>query len=108
MNFFPTLREFSFSIENIIDNDLKILSFSFNYQDGSSWFSLLHLMSMNPIFFSFTLKMLEIGARMEMKAKAQELMESTDTECSDITFEELLAQEKKDSFWFVINCLWLI
>lgn len=44
-------------------------------------------------------KMLEIGARMEMKAKAQELMESTDTECSDITFEELLAQEKKDSFW---------
>ncbi|PON96142.1 CA-responsive protein [Trema orientale] len=44
-------------------------------------------------------KMLEIGARMELKAKSGELMESTDTEYSDISFEELLAQEKKDSFW---------
>ncbi|GLU22430.1 hypothetical protein SLE2022_385050 [Rubroshorea leprosula] len=44
-------------------------------------------------------KMLEIGANMESKAKAGELMQDTDTECSDISFEELLAQEKKDSFW---------
>ncbi|KZV58798.1 hypothetical protein F511_18635 [Dorcoceras hygrometricum] len=45
-------------------------------------------------------KMLEIGARMEMEAKSACLVESTDT---DISFEELLAQEKKDSFWSVLN-----
>ncbi|XWS20152.1 hypothetical protein CRYUN_Cryun31cG0076100 [Craigia yunnanensis] len=44
-------------------------------------------------------KMLEIGACMELKAKSDELMEGTDTEFADISFEELLAQEKKDSFW---------
>ncbi|XWS12066.1 hypothetical protein CRYUN_Cryun37aG0058600 [Craigia yunnanensis] len=44
-------------------------------------------------------KMLEIGACMELKAKSDELLESTDTEVADISFEELLAQEKKDSFW---------
>ncbi|XP_015866363.3 uncharacterized protein LOC107403948 [Ziziphus jujuba] len=46
-------------------------------------------------------KMLEIGAHMEMKAKSGELTESesTDSDFSDISFEELLAQEKKDSFW---------
>lgn len=50
--------------------------------------------------------MLEINACMELKAKSGELMdgtESTDTEFSDISFEELLAQEKKDSFWSVTN-----
>lgn len=41
-------------------------------------------------------KILEIGARMEMKAKSTCLVESTDT---DISFEELLSQEKKDGFW---------
>ncbi|XP_073036350.1 uncharacterized protein [Primulina eburnea] len=41
-------------------------------------------------------KMLEIGAHMEMEAKSACLTESTD---SDISFEELLAQEKKDVFW---------
>ncbi|XP_022724787.1 uncharacterized protein LOC111281324 [Durio zibethinus] len=44
-------------------------------------------------------KMLEIGACMELKAKSGEVMEGTDTEFADISFEELLAQEKKDSFW---------
>ncbi|KAK5842954.1 uncharacterized protein LOC108467202 [Gossypium arboreum] len=44
-------------------------------------------------------KMLEIGACMELKAKSGEQMEGADTEISDISFEELLAQEKKDSFW---------
>nr|AKM76880.1 AT1G17665-like protein [Pelargonium transvaalense] len=44
-------------------------------------------------------KMLEIGADMELKAKTSELTESTDTEFDDISFEELLAREKKDSFW---------
>ncbi|OMO66271.1 6-phosphogluconate dehydrogenase, NADP-binding protein [Corchorus olitorius] len=44
-------------------------------------------------------KMLEIGACMELKAKSGELMDDKDTEFADISFEELLAQEKKDSFW---------
>ncbi|XP_022715140.1 uncharacterized protein LOC111274631 [Durio zibethinus] len=44
-------------------------------------------------------KMVEICACMELKAKSDELMEGTDTEFADISFEELLAQEKKDSFW---------
>ncbi|XVF25127.1 hypothetical protein REPUB_Repub13aG0187000 [Reevesia pubescens] len=44
-------------------------------------------------------KMLEIVACMELKGKSGELMEGADTEFADISFEELLAQEKKDSFW---------
>lgn len=44
-------------------------------------------------------KMLEIGADMEMKAKSNELVENTEAELPDISFEELLAQEKKDAFW---------
>ncbi|KAG8656459.1 hypothetical protein MANES_04G139300v8 [Manihot esculenta] len=46
-------------------------------------------------------KMLEISACMELKAKSGELIENKDTEVADISFEELLAQEKKDSFWLV-------
>ena len=38
---------------------------------------------------------------MELKAKSGKLVESTDTDLDDISFEELLAQEKKDSFWLV-------
>nr|AKM76859.1 AT1G17665-like protein [Erodium texanum] len=44
-------------------------------------------------------KMLEIGACMELKAKSGKLEESPDAEFTDTSFEELLAQEKKDSFW---------
>ncbi|KAK1576613.1 hypothetical protein Q3G72_015254 [Acer saccharum] len=45
-------------------------------------------------------KMLELSVSMELEAKSNELMQSTDTdESADISFEELLAQEKKDSFW---------
>ncbi|XP_043706502.1 uncharacterized protein LOC122656117 [Telopea speciosissima] len=44
-------------------------------------------------------KMLEISSRMELKAAADQLVESRDTEFADISFEELLAQEKKDAFW---------
>ncbi|KAH6773418.1 CA-responsive protein [Perilla frutescens var. hirtella] len=44
-------------------------------------------------------KMLEISACMEMKAKSSSLAESQDASFSDISFEELLAQEKKDAFW---------
>ncbi|CAL0332423.1 unnamed protein product [Lupinus luteus] len=43
-------------------------------------------------------QMLEIGACME-KAKSCEPEEKLDDEFDDISFEELLAQEKKDSFW---------
>ncbi|KAL2462570.1 hypothetical protein Fot_53807 [Forsythia ovata] len=44
-------------------------------------------------------KMLELSACMDMKANSGELVESTDADLSDISFEELLAQEKKDVFW---------
>lgn len=44
-------------------------------------------------------KMLEIAVRMELQAKSGELVESLETDSADISFEELLAQEKKDSFW---------
>ncbi|PNX76235.1 hypothetical protein L195_g032180 [Trifolium pratense] len=43
-------------------------------------------------------KMLELGAGVE-NAKQCEPGENIDDEFSDISFEELLAQEKKDSFW---------
>ncbi|XP_058743536.1 uncharacterized protein LOC131616272 [Vicia villosa] len=43
-------------------------------------------------------KMLEIGVSME-KEKSCKMGEKRDDEFSDISFEELLAQEKKDSFW---------
>ncbi|KAL4295122.1 hypothetical protein HN51_046004 [Arachis hypogaea] len=42
--------------------------------------------------------MLEIGSCMD-NAKSRELIENRDDEFADISFEELLAQEKKDSFW---------
>ncbi|XP_071901359.1 uncharacterized protein [Coffea arabica] len=44
-------------------------------------------------------KLLEIGARMEAEDKHREQVERTDDEFADISFEELLAQEKKDAFW---------
>ncbi|XP_024970581.1 uncharacterized protein LOC112509712 isoform X2 [Cynara cardunculus var. scolymus] len=44
-------------------------------------------------------KMLEIGAYMESKAKSVETTKDTDYDTSDISFEELLAREKKDTFW---------
>ncbi|KAG5248639.1 hypothetical protein OIU76_004667 [Salix suchowensis] len=44
-------------------------------------------------------KMLEISACVESKAKSEEVIEMKDHEFGDISFEELLAQEKKDVFW---------
>ncbi|CAK7356851.1 unnamed protein product [Dovyalis caffra] len=38
-------------------------------------------------------------ACMELKAKSGEVIEKKETEFADISFEELLAQEKKDAFW---------
>ncbi|KEH18346.1 transmembrane protein, putative [Medicago truncatula] len=43
-------------------------------------------------------RMLEIGVSME-KEKSCKMGERKDEEFSDISFEELLTQEKKDSFW---------
>lgn len=44
-------------------------------------------------------KMLEISACVELKTKSEEVIETNDHEFGDISFEELLAQEKKDAFW---------
>lgn len=44
--------------------------------------------------------MIEFGACMETQAKSDEV-EDRDAEFADISFEELLAQEKKDAFWWV-------
>ena len=52
------------------------------------------------IYAYLSTKMLEVGACME-KAKSCELVENREDEFADISFEELLAQEKKDSFWLV-------
>lgn len=52
--------------------------------------------------------MFEVCADMELKTKSSKPLENTETdEFADISFEELLAQEKKDSFWFVVplKCL---
>jgi len=49
------------------------------------------------------MKMLELGACME-KEKASGLGENRDDDFADISFEELLAREKKDSFWLVSFC----
>lgn len=44
-------------------------------------------------------QMLEIGTCMELMEKSEKPTEKIDSEFTDISFEELLAQEKKDSFW---------
>lgn len=41
--------------------------------------------------------MLELSSNMELKSTSDH--ETQATELPDISFEELLAQEKKDSFW---------
>ena len=50
-----------------------------------------------------SLKMLEISAGTELKTEPREQMESKDVDFTEISFEDFLAQEKKDSFWFVAN-----
>ena len=49
--------------------------------------------------------MLEISACVESKAKSEEVIEMKDHEFGDISFEELLAQEKKDVFWLVAKLI---
>lgn len=45
------------------------------------------------------LKMFEVASQMESRADSRLSDEYSDSEISDISFEEFLAQEKKDSFW---------
>ncbi|MED6193039.1 hypothetical protein PIB30_015241 [Stylosanthes scabra] len=63
-------------------------------EDAFVYNSLQQQLKLSPAYQ----KMLEVGACME-KAKSCELVENRDDEFADISFEELLAQEKKDSFW---------
>lgn len=57
---------------------------------------LLHrVISLNLLIF----QMLEIGNCMEIIEKSEKPTENPDSEFTDMSFEELLAQEKKDSFW---------
>jgi len=44
--------------------------------------------------------MVEISSCIELKAKPDETTENLDTEQNNISFEEFLAQEKKDAFWY--------
>lgn len=44
-------------------------------------------------------KMFEVASQMESQADSRLSDEYSDSEISDISFEEFLAQEKKDSFW---------
>ncbi|WJX74668.1 hypothetical protein P8452_58292 [Trifolium repens] len=63
-------------------------------EDAFVYNSLQYQLKQSPAYQ----KMLELGAGME-NAKKCEPGENIDDEFSDISFEELLAQEKKDSFW---------
>ncbi|GMH03754.1 hypothetical protein Nepgr_005593 [Nepenthes gracilis] len=56
---------------------------------------LQHQLKLSPAYK----KMLEIGDSMELKAESGKPMKNPETEPMDISFEEFLAQEKKDSFW---------
>lgn len=54
------------------------------------------MISLNLMIF----QMLEIGTCMELMEKSAKPTEKINSEfVDDISFEELLAQEKKDSFW---------
>jgi hypothetical protein len=50
-----------------------------------------------------TLQMLEYGrTHFELQPNTGQLIEKLDAEDIEISFEELLAQEKKDSYWYGI------
>jgi len=59
------------------------------------------------IYLNLLMKMLELGVCAE-KEKLCEQVDNRDDEFTDISFEELLAQEKKDSFWLVLYPLFFI
>ncbi|RZC51783.1 hypothetical protein C5167_020206 [Papaver somniferum] len=57
---------------------------------------------------SLSLKMLEVGARMESDARSGQLEDNTtDSKFFDISFEEFLEQEKKDSFCLLFEVKFL-
>lgn len=50
---------------------------------------------------SYALKMLEYGrAHFELQPNTGQLIEKFNADDEELSFEELLAQEKKDSFWY--------
>lgn len=52
------------------------------------------------LFYRYYLKMLEHGrSHFQSQLKTGQLLEKSETEDAEISFEALLAQEKKDSFW---------
>ncbi|GAU22025.1 hypothetical protein TSUD_111650 [Trifolium subterraneum] len=63
-------------------------------EDAFVYNSLQYQLKLSPAYQ----KMLELGAGVD-NTKQCEPVENIDDEFSDISFEELLAQEKKDSFW---------
>ncbi|KAI3989299.1 hypothetical protein MKX01_004848 [Papaver californicum] len=65
-------------------------------EDAIVYNRIQHQLKLSPAYK----KMLEVGARMESDARSGQLEDNTtDSEFSDISFEEFLEQEKKDSFW---------
>lgn len=56
---------------------------------------LQHQLKLSPAYQ----KMVELGSCIESKAKSDETTENLDAEQNNISFEEFLAQEKKDAFW---------
>lgn len=70
--------------------------------DPSSNVASANLYQVSNLFLSHTHQMLEISACMETKAKSITAAESQDDNYAEISFEELLAQEKKDAFWYVV------
>lgn len=67
-----------------------------------SFFPSFRCLSVTYLMISLNLlnfQMLEIGTCMELMKKSEKPTKEIDSEFTDISFEELLAQEKKDSFW---------
>ncbi|PIA64331.1 hypothetical protein AQUCO_00100068v1 [Aquilegia coerulea] len=64
-------------------------------EDASVYNRLQQQLKLSPAYK----KMLEIGASMELKARSGQVVENADNDFTDISFEELLAREKKDTFW---------
>lgn len=55
----------------------------------------------NIIYILLSTKMLELKASIEEVGESRKFLlgETSDDDFSEISFEELLAQEKKDTFW---------
>ncbi|XP_050383985.1 uncharacterized protein LOC126800635 [Argentina anserina] len=64
-------------------------------EDASVYNWLQQQLKLSPAY----MKMLEISADTELKTKSSEQMDSKDVDFTEISFEDFLAQEKKDSFW---------